>query len=613
MKLLKIFVLSLIVFVSCKNSNDPNIDAFITSFSILEIPTAEFQIDNSTGIISILNRNQADIPEDITSLTAVFETSSGANVFVDDQVQISGETQNSFEGGIFYKLVSEEGEFETKYFVHLEENLPAKYFYENSFEIISNPSGKAPLSALLTLNTNAAVSISFEIKGDIPISKTFGSSKEHQIEIHGLYPDTNNEIELSFETEEGIIASHSVFIQTDPVPEFFPEINIDVHDETRMEPGMHFSEMHIGNAGTFNSYPVIFDNNGDIRWYVDLSDIGAIVWPVHFNDDMTFYSTSGAQIHEFNMFGEELINLKIDGNYMHHELIKLPNGNYLAATTQQGYFFIDDEGIERESVEDLIIEVDKNSGEILNEWDLAEVLDVDRVSFFDPNSGDWFHMNAIFYQESDSSLIISGRNQGLVKVNYENELQWVLAPHKGWGNAGRNGDGFDINPYLLTAVDENGTAYSDDVQSGETYINDFNWVWGQHAPMILPNGNLFVFDNGFRRNFYNAGNFSLATEYRIDENNLTVEQIWSYGKQRGVETHSIIISDVDYLPITGNRLFAPGNIDIGNGQSKIVEVTYPGGEVVFESTFTYKKQLSTGTGFGNSDISYRAERIELYR
>ena len=39
-------------------------------------------------------------------------------------------------------------------------------------------------------------------------------------------------------------------------------------------------------------------------------------------------------------------------------------------------------------------------------------------------------MNAIWHDENDNALAISGRNQGIVKVNWNNELQWILAPHK---------------------------------------------------------------------------------------------------------------------------------------------------------------------------------------
>ena len=69
--------------------------------------------------------------------------------------------------------------------------------------------------------------------------------------------------------------------------------------------------------------------------------------------------------------------------------------------------------------------------------------------------------------------------------------------------------------------------------------------------MILPNGNLFVFDNGRKRNFSgdpltaDSSDYSRGVEYAINEVAMTVTQVWQYGKERGSAFYSPIISDVD--------------------------------------------------------------------
>jgi arylsulfate sulfotransferase len=94
---------------------------------------------------------------------------------------------------------------------------------------------------------------------------------------------------------------------------------------------------------------------------------------------------------------------------------------------------------------------------------------------------------------------------------------------------------------------------------------------------------------------------------------MTVKQIWQYGEERGREVHSSNISDVDYLPETGNRLIAPGNIfNSDNKRGKIIEVAYPSGEVIFEASIDYKNATSTGGGWGSADLIYRSERLTIY-
>jgi hypothetical protein len=42
--------------------------------------------------------------------------------------------------------------------------------------------------------------------------------------------------------------------------------------------------------------------------------------------------------------------------------------NYLAAVSKEDEYITDSDSVEFRSVEDFVIEVDKNSGEILREW-----------------------------------------------------------------------------------------------------------------------------------------------------------------------------------------------------------------------------------------------------
>ncbi|MCP9291246.1 MULTISPECIES: aryl-sulfate sulfotransferase [Gracilimonas] len=614
-RLLPIVMIAVLFIAGCQNSTEPesNPDARFLEFSISELPNLSFTIDHDEGFVEVTNAEPIHSGTDLTLLTASFSTSQGASVFVDTVQQVSGETINDFSEGIFYTVISEDGTAQQKYFVYLSEELPLNYLLTEYPTVQLNPSGRNPLSAEIRVESREPTTASIEILGDIPIEKTVSSRfSTYQIPVLGLYPDAENQVVLTVENSNQHVVKDTLNVTTEALPDFLPTPEINVLQESKMEPGMHFNEVHIGNAGKFNSYPLMFDNNGDIRWYLDLSEHDRITWPIQFNGDGTFFAIFGVTIIEYDMLGNELNRIVVEENNMHHEIIKLPNGNYVIAVSRVGTTMIKN-GEEIGSVEDYIIEVD-GSGSIVNEWDMAEILDVNRTTLTD-GGVDWFHMNSIWYSESDNTLIISGRNQGVVKVDWENNLKWIFAPHQGWGKAGRYEKSTETAPFLLTAVDESGTPFSDEVQLGTLESNDFSWVWGQHAPLILPNGNLFIFDNGFNRNFGTAAsNYSMGTEYEINEQHMTVKQVWSYGRSRGDELFSSIISDVDYLPNTHNRLFMPGVVRTGAGNpySKIVEITHPDKEIVFESTLHFKNQLVNGQGWGNLDITYRAERIPLY-
>ena len=204
--------------------------------------------------------------------------------------------------------------------------------------------------------------------------------------------------------------------------------------------------------------------------------------------------------------------------------------------------------------------------------------------------------------------------QGVVQVDWDNQLDWILAPHKNWGKSGRDGNGEATSPFLLKAIDANGTPYSGQVQLGNISDKDFDFPWGQHAPELLPNGNLLLFDNGTFRNFIKKPNYSRAVEYEIDASQKTVKQIWQYGKERQNEFFSLVISDVDYLQESGNVLITSGFIqDKGKHYAKIVEVEYPNKKEVFEATVYFKDVNGNKTfAWGQFDILYRSERFSFF-
>ncbi len=478
-----------------------------------------------------------------------------------------------------------------------------------------NPSGIAPLTAELNLSTTKPSKASITVLGANPVHHDFeGLQTSHTLPILGLYPGRMNQVIVSVSNKE-YIAFDTIEIMPDTLPTYLPNIQIEMAKTVLMEPGMNLNTLSISDGTFFQPYPMMYDFNGDIRWVLNFEGIHpGFVAPMERLANGNLLFEDGGSILEYDMMGRQQSSVAMPSVYeAHHDVIKMPSGNYLVAVNKTGSQVLHN-GSMKNSVEDFMIEIDGNSGALIHEWDFREILDVDRSNFVDVNSQlsyDWFHMNAVYYSPSDDCFIVSGQRQGLVKVDRMNNLKWILAPHKGWGNAGFDGNGPPTSPFLLTAIDKLNRPFSNEVQEGTLKHSDFNWTWGQHAPLLLPNGNLLVFDNGLNRNFASSEVYSRAVEYQINELDGTIKEVWSYGESRGLETFSAIISDVDYLPQTGNILFCPG-IRLGHKYSKIVELSYPSGTKVFEATMNFKDTRATGQGFGQFDLTYRAERLSLY-
>ena len=486
---------------------------------------------------------------------------------------------------------------------------------EYTIEVEPNPHGIAPLTAYLHVRAEEPVQASIKVLGRIPIEKKFDVfSDSLQLPVLGLYPARSNKIEVTLMHEQGTVVD-TVEVSTTPVPEIFPRISIDALDRANMEPGMHGCDIHFANYGKFRSIPMIFDDRGTIRWYLDLSSYGRMLAPFQRLSDGNLLMVSRHRIHEFDMMGKIVSETEIDNNYgMHHDVIEIPGDRLLICVGKRDAVIrLENELLISDS--DFIILYDRKNSKVLKEWDMAKHLDVSRndLNFFRP--GDWLHMNGLAYDESDNSIIVSGKNQGLIKISWEDELIWIMSPHKNWGRSGRLGEGRETRPYLLTALDENGKPYPSSVQLGVQSEAGFDFPWGPHAPELLPNGNLMLFDNGTYRNFGDKNRYSRAVEYKVNEENKTMQEVWQYGKERGEDFYSSIVSDVDFLPESNHVLVTSGYLyPRENHSAKIVEVDYNSKEEIFEATLYLKTVNGDGSvaGWGQTDILYRSERLTLY-
>jgi arylsulfate sulfotransferase len=232
-------------------------------------------------------------------------------------------------------------------------------------------------------------------------------------------------------------------------------------------------------------------------------------------------------LHEIDLFGRVIAQWKAEGFSIHHDFLFLPNGDLLVLASTP----TDDE--------DLIVQLERHSGRTIRVIDLKQVLDVDRsVLPRHVSNLDWLHANALLYEERDSTIVVSARNQSAVaKLSLDPlRVRWILGDHDRWSEP--------FHPYLLQLL------------AGE-------FAWGQHAPMRSPvhPQRFLLFDNGNQRSYHTPmppeSSYSRAVEYEVDENARTATQTWSYGSDN--RWYSPVVGNAEYLS-NGNRLVCFGGI-----------------------------------------------------
>lgn len=193
----------------------------------------------------------------------------------------------------------------------------------------------------------------------------------------------------------------------------------------------------------------------------------------------------------------------------------------------------------------------------------------------------WAHINSVEYDARDDSIILSFRHQGVAKVTRDKKVKWILAPSEGWNK--------ELSAKLLKPVDASGKALSCTAKG--VCSGDFDFTYTQHTAWLNNStGNLTVLDNGDGRGHEQPAlptmKYTRFVEYKIDEKNMTVQQIWEYGKDRGYEWYSPITSNVEYMADKNTmfgfggsvNLYTPGERTIG----RINEIGYDDKKVKVE-------------------------------
>ena len=452
------------------------------------------------------------------------------------------------------------------------------FWQEDSIRV--NPSGEAPLTAIvpssMPLKGRFGVKVFGKTPDGISIEGTLSEFGEGQvIPILGLYPNYNNTVEITFLSPQGKVrARRQLQLQTGTVSSL-PGLNITQNQLPADDDGIFF--LSDGRQG--------FDQRGETRW-IYTGDARYLFRKLQNGNLVVATATGVIRYHsvafeEINMLGETIRRYEVP-NLMHHEVREMPNGNFLVASNSELYTGSNWDG---KGEEDYIVEIDRESGEVVKSWNLNDILDNQRPRADGVENDDWLHLNGLYFNEADNSIVLSSRHQSLLaKIDYETgDLRWILAHPAGWGA--------EWLPYILQPVHTDGSPVD---LANVDFLPYF-----LHAPAPLPDGSIAVYDNGNYRNFYEDPSvpqisYSRAVAYQIDEAAGTVQLAWQFDYEQSIFT--IATGDIDYFDHNQHRLI--GFLNSGSNSPKIVELD-ANDEIVFEADF-------------NLGSYYRCEKISLY-
>lgn len=379
------------------------------------------------------------------------------------------------------------------------------------------------------------------------------ATTSHSVFVMGLMNGLNCSA-TAHPDREGIHGeSHGTVPTAGPLPAGLPDLVVDVVDTSRMQPGWTMwsvSEMGVEGDATI----VVIDAQGRYRWYyaagVHYEDPEAEVMPVE-QGILLGNLRADSQIASWE--GEALWKLE---HRAHHDIRLSPFGDRHVLFLGHG-----PETCTHGGTEHTAVEMDMDTHEVLWQWWICDHW-TPRMDY-----DGWAHLNTIEPVPGERAVLLSSRNQDLLlKVDRDtDEIEWTL---------GRDGD-FAMNP-------------------ADHFLR-------QHAPEILEDGTILVFDNGLRPSEATHDELEARTFSRVLQLSLTFDAegrpdradvVWEYTDP---DVFAFSRSEADRLE-NGNTLIHYCYV-LPDRNVILREVT-PAGEIVWNVTST--PQVA----------SYRSERFE---
>ena len=330
-----------------------------------------------------------------------------------------------------------------------------------------------------------------------------GMAVSVNLPVFGLYADLNNVVLTELQFSDGSSWTQMIPIATqsytDPTGIYAKPVVLKqrVAGSTL---GFSFLAMKSG-LGT----PVIIDTDGEIRWVG--SNIANSQSSIFTGDGFIIGDSSTPTVVQLSL-GGAVTKTALQSSTVtafHHSIDPGKQGFLVEVNTATN--------LESIGLETTI------SGLVLNTWDLGAILTAymqangDDPSTFVRPGVDWFHMNAMTYDPTDDSVIVSSRENFLIKLNYKTgNIIWIFGdPTKYW--------------YTFPSLRAKALTLS----GGGLY------PIGQHAVSITSDGLVMVFNDGLGSANQPAGapagetrTYSAVSAYSIDATSGTADEVWDF-------------------------------------------------------------------------------------
>lgn len=390
---------------------------------------------------------------------------------------------------------------------------------------VLNPFGTASNELYLYFQTDVATKVSYTIHvedEDIPDYTAYAAdasgqeySRTHEFQIIGLVPGETNQVTMTISGSWG--NARQIVSFTVEMPEtrsgYATKLEVTDGSSDAAQAGGLFAMMRVNG---YLGYGFFYDNDGILRYEMVLEGYGLDRMLFDGNEIITCVSSS--KLARINGLGQVTRVYDLEGYELHHDIGFGADGEVLALA----------EEVDGETVEDRVLSIDLESGEV------SEILDFTQVMqgyfamtrpvtptddfFWQAGEWDWIHLNSLQYMPEDDSLIVSSRETStIIKVTGIHSapaVDWLAGDSRFWADT----------PYADLCL---------------TQVGDFVPQYGQHCVELLAQEG----DGVYTLVIYNNNYWSLNTRDDFEMEVADTVGTDLYGD--GSETSQVYIYRID--------------------------------------------------------------------
>lgn len=408
----------------------------------------------------------------------------------------------------------------------LEKKKASQDYNLNNMLIEYNPFGTNTQSLYVYFKTDAAVKISYMIHvkddGISDFSRDVYQDEEyqteHEFQVIGLIPDTENTITFYVTNEDGSTNTKEIVYEMGSLyGEEKVQLDTDIKQSAdQLEDGLY---VILGNDSSSMDFMYYYDNSGVLRGEVPL--LGYRSHRLIFDDNFMYYSISEKKMAQVNRLGQVTKVYSLGDYSLHHDYVFDENGNMLILATDTT----------QDSVEDIVLKLDVNSGEVTEVLDLGDLFG-DYKKTCVKNSSDelaWMHINTIQYMGNGSVLLSSRETSTIIKVDNlydEPSIAYMIGEKDFW----------EDTSYVSCVLNKKGDFIIQGGQHTITYETDESLADGQYY-LYMFNNNIGISETrpdydwssiGLKTSSAVDGKNSKYYKYLVDENEGTFELVDSF-------------------------------------------------------------------------------------